>query len=31
MGIVIDSIPALEYEETLTKARALLEARRYGW
>ncbi|WP_287128869.1 anthranilate synthase component I [Candidatus Cyanaurora vandensis] len=30
-GIVADSIPALEYEETLTKARALLEALRYGW
>nr|WP_245395554.1 anthranilate synthase component I [Anthocerotibacter panamensis] len=29
-GIVADSVPALEYEETLNKARALLEALRYS-
>jgi len=30
-GIVADSVPALEYEETLNKARALLQALRYSW
>jgi para-aminobenzoate synthetase component 1 len=30
-GIVADSIPAAEYEETLAKARGFIEALRLGW